>query len=145
MENHHYYLSNYDIMLPPFSNKHLSIYSMSNVISRFLFRIPNPTVCTHCVASSLLVITSCCSSLRSPRVTTLHHTIPHTWAHVCPFRRASAVHILARTLSYVRAWYPRSYTGTRRSRVCDICLGCTWRLSGVVWRTGGWLVWAGGR
>lgn len=131
------------IMLPSFQNKRLSI---SNSISRFLLRMPNSTVRSHHVASSrdyLALFEFTVFSLPSPRYTTPHHTTPHTWAHVCPFRRASAVHILARTVSYVRA--PRSYTGTRRPRVCDICLGCTWRLSGVVWRTGGWLVWAGGR
>lgn len=60
-----------------------------------------------------------------------------------PVQTSARVHILARTVPYMRARYLQSYTGMRRPRVCDICLGCTWRLSGVVWWTGGWLVRAG--
>lgn len=129
----------------------IHFYVANAIFSYLICQIPSFVAIAF--ASSLLVTTSRCSSLWSPPFrhhTTPHHTIPHhtilhMWAHVCPFGRASAVHILARTVSYVRARYPRSYTGTRKPRVCDICLGCTWRLSGAVWRTGGWLVWAGGR
>jgi len=120
---------------------------------------------------ALVEFTVVSSLLLSPFPTPLSPTSPprfpppHTCAHVCPFRRVSAVHILARTVPYMRARcaYDRiqaragsllpptpvyMYVRARArvcARVCDVCLGCTWRLSGAVWWTGGWLVWAGGR
>lgn len=71
------------------------------------------------------------------------HRPSHTYIHVCPFRRASTVHILAR-IPYA-CTLPTIVYRHAQAPACDICLGCTWRLSGVVvdgWvaRVGGWTI-----